>query len=179
MRSHRCNFNTNICNLCQLLSSCLLTPKLPWCVLLLLCRGWDAAGPCQCRFWRQLAGLRQQDVAPSCLPVCERHAATSSGSSSSCSGFGCSFPNTWFTIEPPQTQATASAPHRSELQLQKGPLSVNNSTLSLGPPSPRVVDAPTRCCLRYLSSVSQIRFLSHLEGLIRHRALGRQGFLLP
>lgn len=102
-----------------------------------------------------LAGRRPQDMAPSGLPVCERPAATSSVAAAVLPlGVSvCSFHTTWFTIEPPQTQATASAPHRSELQLQKGPLSVNNPTLSLGPPSPRVVDAPTRCCLRYLSTV--------------------------
>lgn len=126
----------------------------------LWCSGWDSArpvsaGPCQYGRRRQPDRLEGADLAPSCLPVCERHAAASSLTVAvpSCSGWGIvrSFPSTRLTIVPPQTQATASqCPSRRGLSC-RGPsfslLSVNDPILCLCPPSPREVDASSSHCL--------------------------------
>lgn len=84
-------------------------------------------------------------MAPSCLPVCERHAAASSLAAAVLAVVVsvCSFPNTWFTMEHPAD--TSHSPGHTGLSCSsKGALL---SVLIILPfpsiPSPGEVDALT------------------------------------
>lgn len=70
---------------------------------------------------------------------------------------------------------------RSELQLHTGP---SLSLLRVNPTFPAIPLGPGKQMLLAQSQIPKgsgsqaVRFLSHLEGLIKHRVLGPQGFLL-